>query len=150
MSMELVPLAALAATTGSARTTAWICFGVGLALVLAGVALGAYTSVFGQGGGATIDDAKKAVDDTAHQAQQARTAAHAAVQPGAEALAAPAAATAADQAAAKAAEAKSALDQVSSIVASLPENLRFAGMLVLVGTVLMSVATIQFGGVSLF
>ena len=46
--------------------------------------------------------------------------------------------------------AKSALEQVGSIVASLPENLRFAGLLVLVGAVLMSVATIQFGGTSLF
>jgi hypothetical protein len=32
----------------------------------------------------------------------------------------------------------------------LPENLRFAGVLVLVGTVLIGVATIQFGGTSLF
>jgi hypothetical protein len=32
----------------------------------------------------------------------------------------------------------------------LPENLRFSGMLVLVGAVLISIATIQFGGVSLF
>jgi hypothetical protein len=39
---------------------------------------------------------------------------------------------------------------VQGIVAALPENLRFAGLLVLVGTVLMGVATIQFGGVSPF
>jgi hypothetical protein len=56
----------------------------------------------------------------------------------------------AGNAAASAQAAKSALDQVQGIVSSLPENLRFAGLLVLVGTVLISVATIQFGGVSLF
>jgi hypothetical protein len=46
--------------------------------------------------------------------------------------------------------AKSALDQMSGIVGALPENLRFAGMLALVGTVLVSVATVQFGGTFLF
>ncbi len=46
--------------------------------------------------------------------------------------------------------ARSALEQVGSIVGSLPEDLRFPGLLVLVGTVLTSVATIQFGGTSLF
>jgi hypothetical protein len=47
-------------------------------------------------------------------------------------------------------EAQSAIQQVGAIVASLPENLRFAGLLVLIGAVLMGVATIQFGGTSLF
>lgn len=46
--------------------------------------------------------------------------------------------------------AKSAIEQVEGIVGALPENLRFAGVLVLVGTVLIGVATIQFGGTSLF
>ena len=46
--------------------------------------------------------------------------------------------------------AKSALEQVGGIVGALPENLRFSGLLLLVGTVLVSVATIQFGGTSLF
>ena len=45
---------------------------------------------------------------------------------------------------------KSALDEVSGIVAALPENLRFAGLLILVGAALMSVATVQFGGHSIF
>lgn len=47
-------------------------------------------------------------------------------------------------------EAKSALDQVSGIVGSLPEHLRFAGMQVLVGAVLVGVATVQFGGTTIF
>ncbi|HET9287130.1 MAG TPA: hypothetical protein VFO26_06185 [Gaiella sp.] len=46
--------------------------------------------------------------------------------------------------------ASSALEQVQGIVAALPENLRFAGLLILVGAVLMGVATVQFGDVSLF
>lgn len=46
--------------------------------------------------------------------------------------------------------AKSALEQVGGIVGALPENLRFSAVLLLVGTVLVSVATIQFGGTSLF
>jgi len=47
-------------------------------------------------------------------------------------------------------KAKSALEQASDIISALPENLRFAGLLILIGTILMGVATIQFGGVSLF
>ena len=49
-----------------------------------------------------------------------------------------------------AAEAKNTLEEIGGIVGALPENLRFAGLLILVGTVLMSVATVQFGGHSLF
>jgi len=48
------------------------------------------------------------------------------------------------------ADVKSALDEVSGIVGALPENLRFAGLLVLVGAALMSVATVQFGGHAIF
>lgn len=64
---------------------------------------------------------------------------------GAEAMA-----DAASRAADSTEKAKSALEQVGSIIGSLPENMRFSGMLVLVGTLLVSVATIQFGGTSLF
>jgi len=52
--------------------------------------------------------------------------------------------------AASADAAKSALEQVQGIVGALPENLRFAGLLVLIGTLLISVATVQFGHISLF
>jgi len=45
---------------------------------------------------------------------------------------------------------KSAIEQVEGILGALPENLRLAGVLVLLGTVLIGVATIQKGGVSLF
>jgi hypothetical protein len=58
--------------------------------------------------------------------------------------------TAADAARQSTDAAMTALGQVQSIVAALPVNLRFAGVLVLIGTVLIGVATMQFGGVSLF
>lgn len=57
---------------------------------------------------------------------------------------------AAERASASAETASSAIEQVGSVIASLPERLRFAGLLVLVGTVLISVGTVQFGGTSLF
>jgi hypothetical protein len=60
------------------------------------------------------------------------------------------ASAAAAEAESSATAAKSALEQVSGIVGALPENLRFSGVLLLVGTVLVSVATTQFGGTPLF
>ncbi|WP_324652017.1 hypothetical protein [Georgenia sp. H159] len=57
---------------------------------------------------------------------------------------------AAQRASASAETASSAIEQVGSVISSLPERLRFAGLLVLVGTVLISVGTVQFGGTSLF
>jgi hypothetical protein len=50
----------------------------------------------------------------------------------------------------KAEEVKSKLGEIGSLVGSLPEHLRFAGLLILIGAVLMSVATVQFGGQSIF
>jgi hypothetical protein len=58
--------------------------------------------------------------------------------------------TAADAAAEKAEEVKSKLGEIGSLLGSLPEHLRFAGLLILVGALLMSVATVQFGGQSIF
>lgn len=47
-------------------------------------------------------------------------------------------------------EASNLLDDLSGILASFPEVLRFPVFLVLVGGALMSVATVQFGGQSIF
>ncbi len=66
------------------------------------------------------------------------------------AAAASGAARATAAAASSNATARSALEQVSGIVGALPVQHRFAGMLVLVGAVLVSVATVQYGGTSLF
>jgi uncharacterized membrane protein YczE len=116
---------------------AWICFAVGLIVLLVGVFIGLKTSLRAAPGTATdkLNEARDKIDTTKRQMQAALS--------GQEAATAEAATQSAD-------EAKSALEQFQGIIASLPENLRFSAMLVLVGTALMSVATVQFGGVSLF
>jgi hypothetical protein len=43
-----------------------------------------------------------------------------------------------------------AAEQISGLVASLPEYQRFPGVVVLLGAALMGVGTVQFGGTSLF
>jgi hypothetical protein len=122
----------------NAQAVAWICLIVGIALSLTGAGIGGFLSWTKAPADAkkALDTAKTKVEDTQKQLASGRTG-------GLEAAGAGSAAASADAA-------KSALDQVQGIVSSLPENLRFAGMLVLIGAVLMSVATIQFGGVSLF
>jgi hypothetical protein len=130
------------AVIDNAETVAWICLIVGIIVLLAGVAIGLVTS---------FRTAPKAEEKKITEARQKIEEAQAQMQYAAQpALEAGGAAASAEAATASAEAAKSALEQVQGIVASLPENLRFSGMLVLVGAVLMSVATIQFGGVSLF
>ena len=46
--------------------------------------------------------------------------------------------------------AESTLKELQGIIGSLPERLRFSGLLVLLGALLMSVATVQFGGHQIF
>jgi hypothetical protein len=131
----------LALVTNKEAVT-WICFGVGLVLVIGGSILGLTLSLR-----AAPSAASEKIDEAKGKIEEARATMATAAQPGLESTAA---ASTAEAAVSSAEEAKSALEQVEGIVASLPENLRFSGMLVLVGVVLMSVATIQFGGVSLF
>lgn len=47
-------------------------------------------------------------------------------------------------------EAKGKFSEIGSLVGSLPEHLRYAGLLIVVGAALIGVATVQFGGTSLF
>ena len=122
----------------NAEAVGWVCFVVGIVLVLLGAIIGVVTSLRDVAG--KVDRAKQKIDETTAKLEVAST-------PGFESTAA---AGTAQEASASASAAKSAMEQVQGIVGSLPVNLRFAGMLVLVGAVLMSVATIQFGGVSLF
>jgi hypothetical protein len=131
------------AAIDNAEAVAWICLVVGIVLLLAGVTIGLVLSLRAapKAEEGKIAEAKQKIEDAQAQIQYA-------AQPAA--LEAGGAAASADAASASAEAAKSALEQVEGIVGSLPENLRFSGMLVLVGAVLMSVATIQFGGVSLF
>jgi hypothetical protein len=132
----------LIATIKNAEVVAWVCLLVGLIVLLAGAGIGLVISLreAPADAKAAVEKAKVKIDETKAHLEQATV-------PGLEA----GQATGSVQAAAGTADAaKSALEQVSGIVGSLPEPVRFAGMLVLVGAVLMSVATIQFGGVSLF
>jgi hypothetical protein len=137
-----------------AQVVGWTCFVVGVALLVAGVVLGFAVS-FRQAR-RSADEARKKLDEATAKLEEARG--HILRTSSAVASAdlegvgdSTAEATEAVGAAGTSTEqAKSALEQVQGILAALPENLRFAGLLILVGTVLMSVATVQFGGVSLF
>ena len=123
----------------SAEIVAWTCFVVGIVLLFAGVLIGLALTF------------RKTTKDVRDKVMQLRTKVdelkETAINGSLKASADEQAASAAET---QAAEAKSALDEVSGIVGALPEHLRFAGLLVLVGTALMSVATVQFGGHSLF
>lgn len=137
-----------------ADVVGWLCFVAGILVLAGGVAIGLSISRMQAGGGAkaaktkleearsNIADAKRHIERTASEVSQP-----AMESAGIDASGATEAAKAAGD---STDAAGTALEQVEGIVASLPENLRFAGLLVLVGTVLMGVAVIQFGGVSLF
>ena len=123
----------------SAEIVAWTCFVVGIALLLVGLLIGLALTF------------RKTTKQVEYKMRQVR----AKVDELTETAVSGSLHSHADHEAAATAEAagadvKSTLDEVSGIVAALPENLRFAGLLILVGTALMSVATVQFGGHSLF
>lgn len=134
-----------------ADAVGWACFVVGILVLFGGVAIGLFTSLRRAPTQATtkLEEAKSKIDEAKGHIEETKSAV--ANPSGLESTAAAdATTTAADAAGESAAAAQTALEQVQGIVAALPENLRFAGLLILVGTVLMGVATIQFGGVSLF
>jgi hypothetical protein len=137
-----------------ADIVAWLCFALGAVVLVGGAAIGLWTT--SRQGPQKTEEARAKLGEARARIEEAR--AHieettsAAAGAGLEAVAASSAQawTAAQAAGASTEAAKSALEEVEGIVAALPENLRFAGLLILVGTVLIGVATIQFGGVSLF
>ena len=136
------------------QVVAWICFVVGIAVLAGGMAVGLWTSFkqapqTAQTAKDKLTEARARIDEAKGHLEES---ASAAADSNLESMTASAeeATTAVTAAGMSADAAGSALDQVQGIVAALPENLRFAGVLILVGTVLMGVATIQFGGVSLF
>jgi hypothetical protein len=137
-----------------AHFVAWACFVIGLITFAAGVCIGLWTS-FSRAPAAAeqaktkLEEARKHIDDAKqHIAVTSSVAASANLESATESAAQ--ASQAADAAGDSTEAAKSALEQVQGILSALPENLRFAGLLILVGTALMGVATVQFGGVSLF
>jgi hypothetical protein len=123
----------------SAEIVAWTCFVVGIGLLLAGVVIGLRLTF--RKAVADVHEKVAALHDKIEDLKE--TAVHGSLT-----------ATRDEDAAAtvnmKAADVKSTLDEVSGIIAALPENLRFAGLLILVGAALMSVATVQFGGHAIF
>jgi hypothetical protein len=126
----------------NAATIAWICFVIGAITLFVGLYIGLKLAPEKAEAETKqkIDEAKAKLEETTSQLQAAASGT----------LEGGAAAGAAATATATAEAAKSALEQVGGIVGSLPEYQRFSGMLVLVGAVLMSVGTIQFGGTSIF
>jgi hypothetical protein len=126
----------------NAEVVAWLCFVLGAIVLLVGLYLGLKTAP---------EKAAKQKDEKLKEARAnleettslLKTAASGNLEGGD-------AANTAEVAATKVEEAKSALEQVGSIIGSLPEHERFPGMLILVGAVLMSVGTIQFGGTAIF
>jgi hypothetical protein len=123
----------------NASVVAWCCFGLGAALVTGGVLLGLYLALK-----RAPADVRQKIRDAEHKVDQLRDtaveSAHMNVASTDEA----------EEAESQADDAKSILSDIGSIIGSLPENLRFAGLLILVGAALMSVATVQFGGHSIF
>jgi len=137
-----------------ADAVAWLCFLIGGIVLFGGVAVGLWNSFRNapqktEEAKAKLDEARAKIEEAkAHIEESTSAAAGGNLESFSESTAD--ASTAAAAAGASTDAAKSALEQVQGIVAALPENLRFAGLLILVGTVLIGVATIQFGGVSLF
>lgn len=126
----------------NAEAVAWLCFILGAVVLIVGLYLGMKKAPekAEEENKQKIEEAKAKLDETTSQLRTATS----------RNLAGGDAAGVAETAATKAEEAKSALEQVGSIVGSLPEHQRFPGMLVLVGAVLMGVGTIQFGGTAIF
>jgi hypothetical protein len=125
----------------NAETVATVCFFIGAAMVVVGALVGLVMSwkELTTGGSAKqkVNGALKTVEalkDTATKAAESTTAE-------------PATAHSAEG---KGAAAESALKEIEGIIGSLPERLRFGAMGVLIGALLMSVATVQFGGHSIF
>lgn len=128
----------------SADATGWLCLGVGIFILVAGVIIGLRVSLAKD----KLEEAGKRINEAMRHIGRAKVAT---ADAGPESAAGAAAVTtAADDATASAEAAQTALEQVQGIIGSLPENLRFPALLVLVGTVLIGVATVQFGGTSLF
>ena len=145
---------------GHAEPVAWFTLVVGILVMLGGVFGGLHISLTKAPSSQSAETAKRQVEEavskievTEQHLEAARSELEvigsSALESGGQPDVSPAT-SATVEATASAQSAKSALEQIQGIVASLPENLRFSGLLVLVGAVLISVATVQFGGTSLF
>jgi hypothetical protein len=129
----------VATLTGHADTVASICFGIGALLVLAGTVIGLVLSFKGAN-----KPSKEKVEDAITKTHQLKTTAKEAAE---SQNAEPAVAKSADDAGGAI---EGVLKEVAGTIGALPEQLRFSGLVVLVGLLLMSVAVVQFGGHSIF
>jgi hypothetical protein len=130
--------------TGKANTVGVACLVVGIALVVAGAVIGLVLNVKNGGSDGTAAVAKSKVENAITKASALKeTAKQAAVSTNPE----PQTEKSADQAGG---EIDGVLKEVAGMIGALPEGLRFSGLLVIFGALLMSVATVQFGGHSIF
>jgi hypothetical protein len=105
----------------SAEIVAWSCFFVGVVLLFAGVVIGLYLTFWRK-----TQEVKQKVEEAKSKVEELKqTAMSGSMKATDEGAAASAQRTAA--------EAKSTLEEIGGIVGALPENLRFAGLLILVG-----------------
>jgi hypothetical protein len=143
------------AAINNAEVAAWISLIVGIIVMGTGLSIGVFTSLTKAPTAAKekVDEAKGKLDDTKTKLGQAKAQIQSLGTTALESAGIPdtdPASAATDEAADAADAAQSAIQQMEGIIGTLPEHLRFAGMLVLVGAALMGVATVQFGGTSLF
>lgn len=142
---SLTPVTHVAAhLTGNASVVGWVCLVLGVLLVVAGAGIGLYLNMSepgrGGAGGSAKDKISSALSKTVELKTEAKTAA-------ASTTPEPEKAAAADTAASGI---ESVLKELDGMVGALPERLRFSGLLVLLGALLISVATVQFGGHAVF
>lgn len=134
-------------TVTSAEAVGWICFVIGAIGVLTGGVFGvlwamgeAHTTVAAASDKPKKEEVVKAAKSAvAELSDTAKTAAKEAPSE-----------DKANEAAQKAGAAESAVADLAAIVKALPERLRFWGFLILIGGLLMSVATIEFSGHAIF
>jgi hypothetical protein len=124
----------------SLNASSWTTFGLGVLVLLFGLGLGLVKApADAKKDKKELTDAKVAAEVASTELQEARNKSlNEGVATDSNAIAAATAST------------KTAVEQISSAIASLPEYQRFPGLLVLLGAALMGVATVQFGGTSLF
>ncbi len=130
--------------SNSAFYIAWACFVIGALVFLAGVALGLLLSLRETNAGVSAKDAQAKIKAatatvntlTANAVQAARTV-------GADD-------STATKVGSEGGTAASTLKEVEGIIGALPERIRFSAVLILIGALLMSVATVQFGGHAIF
>jgi hypothetical protein len=127
----------------NATAVGWLCFGLGAIVFLAGAALGLRLG-WNEPSGATHAKAKAKLEQAQQKISQLTTTAVAAAnKEGKDPVAAAEAST-------TGASAADVVKDFEGLLKALPERLRFSGFLILVGALLMSVATVQFGGHSIF